>query len=474
MGSASSETESVNAAWTPQPGPQADAISATWCPELLFGGAKYGGKSDFLLGDFLQDVERYGPNWQGIIFRQELPQLEELIRRSHQLYPKTGATWHAQNKRWSWPNGANLKMRQIRTEADATKYHGHSYTWIGFDELGNWPTDSSYRMAGIANLRWAGASVPRKRIRASANPGGVGHAWVKEYFIDANIRGYTPLRDGDTGLTRMFIPSRITDNRIGTSNDPEYARRLKGLGSPELVRAWLEGDWTVFAGRYYPEFSEQLHVIRPQVLPPHWTRFRMYDWGFADPFSHGWYAVASETLGKIQQGSIVKYREWYGAKKAGNGNGLRMINEHVANGIIDRQTASERFAYSNGDRAFFTKHGEPSCAETFYKHGLNYSPASDSRIEGSNQLRSRLVGDELGPRIFFFETCAHTIRTIPLMQHDPKHIEEMMAGEDHAVDETRYACMSRPWQASAPQIAEPMKNSETLDQLLREHEDLDD
>jgi len=473
MGIQGQNEGSINAAWTPQPGPQADAISATWCPELLFGGAKYGGKSDFLLGDFLQDVERYGKDWQGIIFRQELPQLEELIRRSHEIYPKTGAVFHGQKKIWSWKNGAKLKMRQIRTLADATKYQGHSYTWIGFDELGNWATDEPYRMAGIANLRWAGANVPRKRIRASANPGGTGHAWVKEYFIDANIKGYTPLLDEKTKLTRMFIPSRITDNRIGTLRDPDYAQRLKGLGSPDLVRAWLEGDWTVFAGRYYPEFANELHVIRPVQLPHHWTRFRMYDWGFADPFSHGWYAVASETFGKIQKGSLVKYREWYGAKKPGNGNGLRMINEHVARGVLDRQTPDEKFAFSSGDRAFFTKHGEPSCAETFYEAGLNYSPASDSRIEGANQLRSRLVGDELGPRIFFFETCTHTIRTLPLMQHDPKHIEEMMSGEDHAVDETRYACMSRPWQSPTPTLAAELRNPQTLDELLRD-EDLDE
>ena len=159
----------MHAAWTPQLGPQCDAITATWCNELLYGGARGGGKSDFMLGDYLQDVYRYGRHWQGIIFRRTYKQLEDLIRRSHEVFPKTGAHWLEGKSRWSWPNGAMLRFRFIDRDADAENYQGHQYTWIGWEELGNFPTAAPYKLLTACN-RWGDAEIPTKRIRASANP----------------------------------------------------------------------------------------------------------------------------------------------------------------------------------------------------------------------------------------------------------------------------------------------------------------
>jgi hypothetical protein len=110
------------------PGPQTEAILATWCPEIFYGGAAGGGKSDFLLGDFLQDVPVYGQHWKGVLFRRTYNELEDLIRRSREIYPQTGAVWHEQAKSWTWPNGALLRMRYIERDADATRYQGHAYT----------------------------------------------------------------------------------------------------------------------------------------------------------------------------------------------------------------------------------------------------------------------------------------------------------------------------------------------------------
>ena len=179
-------------AWKPQPGPQNEAILATWCDELFFGGARGGGKSDFLLGDFLQDVPKYGRHWQGVMFRRTYPELQNIIQRSHSIYPVTGGKWHEQSREWRWPNGAKLRMRYLERIADASRYQGHSYCWLGFDELPQWAGPESYDMLK-ACLRWAEADVPTKRIRSSGNPGGPGHSWVKKRFIDDNPRGYEPL-----------------------------------------------------------------------------------------------------------------------------------------------------------------------------------------------------------------------------------------------------------------------------------------
>jgi hypothetical protein len=132
--------------WAPQAGPQPVALTARHIPELLYGGAAGGGKSDFLLGDWLQDVARFGAAWQGVLFRRSYPELEELLKRSRELYPATDAAWNEDKRTWTWPSGASLKLRYLGAERDATRYQGHQYSWIGWDELTQWPTLGAYRL----------------------------------------------------------------------------------------------------------------------------------------------------------------------------------------------------------------------------------------------------------------------------------------------------------------------------------------
>ena len=223
--------------WSPQQGPQIHAIDVQFVQELLFGGARGGGKSDFLLGDFTRGVE-LGVEWRGFLFRRTYPELEELISRSKLMYPENfpGCEFREGSKTWHFPSGATLRMRYLEREADASRYQGHQYSWIGWDELTQWASDAAYKML-MACLR---GPVQNKRIRASANPGGRGHLWVKDRFIDPAPGGYTLIDDGMG--ERMFIPSRVQDNQILLAGDPGYIDRLKLVGSAELVRAWLEGD----------------------------------------------------------------------------------------------------------------------------------------------------------------------------------------------------------------------------------------
>jgi hypothetical protein len=168
--------------WEPQPGPQSLAVAAQFVTELMFGGARGGGKSDYLLGDFLQDID-IGPEWAGIIFRKSYPELEELIKRAKIMYAPYGVIYKVADKTFVFPSGATLKMRHVDTEDDCDKYQGHQYAWIGWDELTNWPNLNSYKKLK-ACLRNGAIPIPFKRIRCSANPGGVGHHAVKAYFVD--------------------------------------------------------------------------------------------------------------------------------------------------------------------------------------------------------------------------------------------------------------------------------------------------
>lgn len=458
----------ISVPWQAQVGPQLTAIQRHWVPELFFGGAVGGGKSDFMLGDFGQDVPRYGSAWRGIIFRKSYPQLEELVQRALVIYPpwfciSVKDAWRAGTHTFHWPNGAQLKFRHLENDDAWTEYLGHSYTWIGFDELPQWATPMAYNQLKT-RLRSA-TPVPNKRIRGTGNPGGVGHGWIKKYFgIDKRpLGGVVVQPDHLSGNVRMFIRSRVTDNKILMDADPGYVDRLRDLGSETLVRQYLEGDWAVVAGAFFDEFSPNRHVISPFTIPPQWSRIRGFDWGSAKPFCVGWYAVASDDtevkqpdgrVVRIPRGALVKYREWYGAKEGRDVNvGLKMPADEIADGILAREDKEETASISMSicDPNTFKTDGGPSHAERMGKVGVHFQPGDNNRKAGWDMLRMRLKGERgsSDPMIFFFATCEASIRTLPELQHDrgkKAGSEDVDTdNEDHAPDEIRYVCMSRPW-----------------------------
>jgi hypothetical protein len=433
----------------------------------MFGGARGGGKSDFLLGDYLQDVSM-GPIWRGVLFRKSYAELEELILRANEIYTPLGAQYQVAKSTFVFPTGATIKMRYLEHERDAAKYQGHQYTWVGWDELTNWPNMNSYDKLK-ACVRSA-AGVQNKRIRSSANPGGVGHHWVKEYFVDPNPMGME-LIDGK----RMFIPSKLTDNHILMANDPEYEDTLRELGSPELVRAWLDGDWSVITGAYYPEFKIDTHVLEPFSLPDHLLRFRSCDWGSAKPFSVGWWAVSDGiehpiTGQWLAPGALIRYREWYGAK--GPNKGLYMTGNQVGRGIVERERNDPKLTYGVIDPSAYKADGGPSIAERMASEKCLFRRADNQRIAGWDQLRDRLVGDiDTGPMIYCFNTCKDSIRTIPALQHDEDNPEDVNTdSEDHAGDDWRYACMSRPYKRGRAKKDAPAKTlaTATLEDLYED------
>jgi hypothetical protein len=456
--------------WEPQAGPQSLAIAAQFVGELMFGGARGGGKSDYLLGDYLQDIHM-GETWRGIIFRKSYPELEELITRAKEIYIPLGATWKVADKIFVFPSGATLKMRHVDTESDCDKYQGHQYTWIGWDELTNWPNLKSYKKLK-ACLRSA-HGVPNKRIRCSANPGGVGHHEVKAYFVDPCRAGFKLIENEDEDgyiTTRMFIPSKVYDNRKLMDNDPGYIARLRELGSPELVRAWLEGDWDVITGAYFPEFRTDLHALKPFGIPKHWMRFRSMDWGSATPFSVLWHAVCSDGYDlpdgrHLPAGAIVTYRELYGWNGTPN-TGLRKNATWVAQQIY-RAEKGDNISYGVLDPSAFSNSSGPSHAERMALENVFFRKADNNRIGGWDMLRDRLCGldgdpdkqNSVGtPMWYVFDTCVHIIRTLPALQHDLNDPEDCNTdGEDHAPDALRYGLMSRPWRRPRPAPPPPPK-----------------
>lgn len=461
--------------WEPQPGPQTALIA---CPiqEIFYGGARGGGKTEASIGDWLEHSGRYGEGATGVFFRRKFKQLEEVVARTKQLFPLIGAKYNEQRAEWIMPGGGRLKFRYIERDSDAQEYQGHSYTRVYIEEATNFPTKAPIDLLR-GTLRSA-VGVP-VGMRLTGNPGGPGHHWVKARYITPDPRGWTVLKDTFKGfngedlvMERVFIPSRISDNAMLYKNDPFYVARLRQAGSEALVRAWLEGNWDLVDGAFFDCWDENIHILRTRDwlhrIPRHALRFRAFDWGYARPFSCGWYAVSDGTWG-LPEGALLKYREWYGCVDGKPNQGLRLTADLVAQGIRAREThptdpeRDEYIQFGVADPSIFTRDGGPSIAESM--PGLNWRRADNKRTPGWAEMRKRLRPEAGKPMLYFLDCCDDSIRTIPTLQVDENDPEDLdTEGEDHAADETRYACMGRPWIEYAPE-----EEAETFPKLPAEY-----
>lgn len=449
--------------WAPQPGPQHAFIT---CPvfEVVYGGARGGGKTDAALGEWAIHAERYAKHAKGLFVRRTRVALEPTIERAKAIFIPLGATWQEQKSRFVWSTGAMLYFRYLERDADADNYQGHDYTRVYVEELTQFPDPVPVDKLK-ATLRSA-EGVPTG-FRATCNPGGPGHGWVKARYIDAGawriIRESfdNPFDGSKVELSRVFIPARLSDNPRLLENDPLYVAKLQQAGSAQLVRAWLEGDWNIIEGAFFDCWTNQ-NVVRPFEVPADWPRFWSGDWGSARPFSFGLWTVVPDRHkvdnGWLPRGCLLRVMEWYGAEKPNVG--LRLTAEKVGEGLVRRYAGKTLGDVL--DPACFASDGGPSIAERLAQGARiaagsgpkpTFRPADNKRVPqrgamgGWDQMRARITGDGDGlPMIACFSTCRDSIRTIPTLQHDSGRPEDLdTEGEDHAADDWRYACMSRPW-----------------------------
>jgi phage terminase large subunit-like protein len=213
------------------------------CKEGFYGGAAGGGKSSALLMWALEGVDT--PGYTAILFRRTFPELSQsggFIPRSHEWLRNTPAHWNGTDRTWTFPSGARLTFGSMQHEQDKYKYHGGEYTRAGFDELTHF-SETQYewimtRLRRIKGFSW----MPQ--IRSGANPGGVGHLWVKNRFV--SDEAMQAVRENTANIHwkdgRAFVPARLDDNPH--LEQAEYEETLQSL--PPVLRArLLAGDWSV-------------------------------------------------------------------------------------------------------------------------------------------------------------------------------------------------------------------------------------
>lgn len=477
-------------AWAPQAGSQEEFLS---CPafEALYHGTRGPGKTDALLMAFAQHVGKgYGPAWRGIIFRETYPQLADVVAKSErwfrQIFPH--ARFNRARMGWEFATGEVLFFRHMREPRDYWNYHGHSYPFIGWEELTNWANDICYKsMFSCCRSAHLPPEAPRI-VRATTNPYGVGHNWVKQRFAlwgewwkTLFQEAPTDPETGDVMPERVAIHGHLSENKILLAADPNYPKTIAASATnAAMAKAWLDGRWDVVAGGMFDDVWSMSHNVKPRFfVPMSWRIDRSFDWGSSRPFSVGWWAESDGTDLTFPDGSTIstvrgdlfRVAEWYGWTGKPN-EGTRSLATDVAAGIVERElmwgwrTVGRRNCRARpgpADSNIFTIESGRSIAIDMGENvrigdhvypGVTWTPADKrpgSRIAGWEQMRTQIRNArplEPGlprekPGLFVCEGCDQFLRTVLGLPRDEKKLDDVdTKTEDHIADETRYRIRS--------------------------------
>ncbi len=419
----------------------------------LYGGARGGGKSwAGRRKAVLLCIDNDG--LCGLLLRRTMPELlnNHIIPLQKELHGY--AEWKEKQKAFVFPNGSRLILGYCDNDNDVQQFQGVEYDFIIFEEATNFK--EQWILDIQSSMRAPKPGGFRTRVYYTANPGGVSHDYFKRLFIDKVYIG------DEKPENYKFISATVYDNNVLMENDPSYVEYLKTL--PEARRkAWLYGDWDIFEGAFFAEFRStpkpykeafNTHVCEPFDIPPSWHIYRSFDWGYSKPFSCDWWAVDYD-------GRAYLILQLYGCMTDSHGaplpdTGVKWTADRVFSEVakMEREHKWLRGKLITGvaDPAIWAEDGGDAIIASADKHQVFFSKADHTRLPGWMQVRYRLAFDKDGrPMVYFFSTCKHAIRTLPLLQYSETNPEDLNTKqEDHFADSFRYFCMSHPIEPREP------------------------
>lgn len=453
--------------------------------ECLYGGAAGGGKSDALLVEALRQV--HIPHYRAIIFRKTYPQLSELIDRSSDIYKMAfpEAKLNESKHYWRFPSGAKIYFGSMQYTKDRKNYQGKRYDFIGFDELTHFTWDEySYMFSrNRPSKKPLSDQKTEVYIRATTNPGGIGHGWVKERFITA-APPMTPITESLEVITpdgqkktmtrsRVFVPATVFDNQELLKNDPNYLANLALMPEAEK-NALLYGSWDSFDGQVFREWRNDpahygdglwSHVVEPFRIPAQWKITRCFDFGYTRPSACYWIATDENKRKWL-------IREYYTCTGEPN-HGTQTHHIDMAAKMREIEDTDPnlrgRKIIGVADPAIFDKSHGVSIADDMAKapNYIVWHPGDNNRLNGKMQMHYHLAFDGNGePMLQVFSTCKHFIRTLPNLTYDESNVEDIDSDlEDHAYDAVRYGLMDNPIRARRNEAEKPVSEFDPLNQF---------
>ena len=388
---------------------------------LLYGGAKGGGKSWAIRWKQVLRRLKY-PKSRGLLLRRTFPELlRNHIFKLQEELPKDIYKYNEQKHIFTFNNGSVLELGSCQYEGDVFNYQGAEYDDIGIDEASQF---SEYMFNHFkTNLRTTRTDL-KLQMFLGTNPGGVGHAWLKRLFIDKDY--HKKENPDDYG----FIPAKVYDNPAILKADPAYIHHLETLPD-ELRRAFLEGDWDVFAGQVFSQWRREKHITSKMPNLDECDKAIGFDWGYND---HG----AAIFLARDKEGHVTQYREIYQNRKT--------PEEWAEDLMIATELTPVDAIYLPHD-CFSRQHGRDSIAEVFKRKGLHNIRRAEtlSRNARTNSLAlfHMYLSDAPDGKPYFqvHESCTNTIRTLPELvyqEREGKPAEDVdTASEDHLYDALR-------------------------------------
>jgi phage terminase large subunit len=403
----------------------------TLADEALYGGAAGGGKTAALVAEAVTIALEY-PGIPVDIFRRTIPELKgtiipEIYRQCGQYIEAGGMTYHGQDRKFLLKNGSSINLNYCDTDNDIYRYQGREIPILMIDELTQFP-QAWFEYLKTRN-RTSNPDWPVV-VRACTNPGGIGHGWVKTYFIDSSPAEQINI-DQETGLSRVFIPARVDDHPLQKFKE-DYKKKLQAITDNQLRRALLEGDWDVFAGQVFKEFRREKHVVDPFTIPEHWQKWFGYDHGYNTWAAGLWFARDPA------EDRVYIYRELYLTQTT-----VKEISSNIK--LFDsNENINIRFA----DPAIWKGAGNQNTGETvaemFSTEGIYFQPANNDRLAGKAAWHDMLSPHTDGkPKLQIFSSCVNLIRTLPSLPYDLHRVEDVdTKAEDHLYDAGRYALLN--------------------------------